>query len=172
MRVLLALVLLASLALAGCSSAPLAAGAEPDRPNDAVTPATDKQAGGTLRLASSPQQVRNLPSLAMDCLGVGAEEGYEAISHGQVRVEWTPESSLVDELEVVVHADVDVSASGPSPIVIEWTAKDGGPSVVPFTVQAILPEGATALKQDVQVSVTVDSWDQVNAMAYSCGSSA
>ena len=168
MRPLLVLLLASSIALAGCSSAPLASEAgQPDRPSETIKPAPDQTASGTLTLSVAPSTAP-APGVAKDCL-VAGPDGEDAISKGKIVVSWTPESPMAaGDLTVNVYADVHLTATGPSPIVFEWKAREGGPSVVPLLVQASLAEGDTALAQKVDVDVTVDSFDPIHAVVLDC----
>ena len=170
MRPLLVLLLASSIALAGCSTAPLAtATAIPDRPSETVT-RVDHPAEGTLVLTSAPRAPQPAPGLATDCLIVADDEfEMQTISKGEVTLEWDPESALVGDLAVSVFSDKEASATGPSPLTLAWTAAAGGPSAFPFLVRATLADGAVALQQEVRVTVTADTAAAFEAFAFDCG---
>lgn len=169
MRPFLVLLLAASIALAGCSTAPLASETSmPDRPSESVA-RVDHTAEGTLVLSSAPRAPQPAPGLATDCL-VAATDGFDmlSISKGEVTLEWDPETGLVGDLTATVFSDAQVSATGPSPLKLSWTAAAGGPSVFPFLVRATLSDGAVALQQEVNVKVVADPAEAFEVFAFDC----
>jgi hypothetical protein len=149
---LLALVLLST--LSGCTSRPLAADAEPDRPSVPDVQregTTEAVAIATLSLTAVP-----LPGLDRLCLLVGRDaDVIDNVTSGVIVLFWEAQAAA-PELQVDAIGAHTATAKGGNPVILEWT-KETGPAALPFLVEVSLSGPTPAIEQEVQFLAQVES---------------
>ena len=144
-------VLLAGL-LAGCSQAPLAADAEPDRPSvSSIERIETAQTSGLLTFTAGPA-----PGADRLCLLVGRDtDEQDMVTTGSIFLVWD-DQTLTPGLRVDAVGSNTATTEGGSPLVLEWN-EGTGPASLPFLVVVSLSEASVAIEQELAFLVQVES---------------
>lgn len=142
------------LLLAGCVSAD-----EPATPASVADPAVASEGAAATRFEGtshlSAVACAPLPGGACAIYGINDDEGFkltQSAASARLEVTWTAGSPLQEELKVNVRFgdETIATASGASPLVLEWSPLEPGEyTVVPFD------DGGAAIEQDVAWVVDV-----------------